>query len=153
MRIMERKQIWFSPGEINFSRQQLVTFLLPNLLDLRQGMWPRENRETGYDKETKSPNKNKRAPFEYACQIAAEIDARLALIGPQSAIVELLAVYDAEPLQVARDYNMSEEKLYKEYRQMLNFISGWRRRRCQYSEWKLVGRVFYLLSFDSPKSP
>ena len=127
--------VWFSPREINFSKFQLVSFLLPNLPYIRDGIWPPSGKTTGYTEISNKPCYRAGAAFEAIVGIAAEIDIRMALIGKLSEILELIYTLDEEPLQVARDYRMSEEDLSYHCRKMLKFMSGWRRKRETYQDW------------------
>ena len=73
----EKQEFWVSPGEIKWTRPQVV-FLLYNYLLLFEGVWPPDPRETGY--EGKSRMWNGLAPFEKVSQVKVELDERIALL-------------------------------------------------------------------------
>lgn len=132
---------WYAPRDIRFTKLQLVSFLLPNLPYIRDGVWPPEGKTTGYVESNNKPVYRAGAHFEAVSNIAAEIDARMALIGELSEILELIYTLNEEPLQVARDYRMTEEDLTYHCRKMLTFISGWTRKRTDYRDWLNLNNI------------
>lgn len=135
------KAIWFSPAQINFNRYQIEFFLLPNLIYLRQGIWPPEGKTTGYIKNSNKPVYRSGTYSEKIVDIAAELDARMALIGKLSKVLELIYTLNKEPFQVARDYKITEEDLTYHCRKMLKFISGWKRKRESYQDWLNLSNI------------
>ncbi|MFA5252744.1 MAG: hypothetical protein WC454_09205 [Phycisphaerae bacterium] len=125
---------WYAPNEIHGAGtvEQLRDFLLPNLDDLRNGTWPVDERQSG-----RPGGHCNRAPFVTAADVAAEIDFRM------SGIVDSIALtlrYTAFPNwtyhAIARSLHYDEEGLMMEMELMLEFISGRKRKRNTYPEWK-----------------
>ena len=137
--------IWYSPQTIRFTKLQFVSFLLPNLLYIRDGIWPPEGRTTGYVESSNKPSYRAGAYFETISNIAAEIDTRMSLIGSMSEILERIYTLNEEPLQVARDFKMTEEDLTYHCRKMLSFISGYKRKRESYHSWLRYGNITKLV--------
>ena len=114
---------WFSPSEIRFTREEMI-WLITWLTLLQEGRWPPEHKETGYTGHQGS--RGHRAPFETPVQFAAEVDTRLKTTGEAGE-----ALVDEIQSGIV-DY----EGLSRPARRVLNYISGWRRRRQTYSQWK-----------------
>ena len=113
---------WYSPVSIRYTREQ-VLFILENKEILKEGLWPPEPRETGYTDEGNHPV-SCHAPFETACMIIAEVEARLKSCGDAGEALE----DEALCIELV-DY------LSRPARRALNYVSGFRRRRQTYSRW------------------
>lgn len=113
---------WFSPGEIRYTREQ-VLFILENTEILKEGLWPPEPKETGYTDEGKHPVAC-HAPYEVACMIIGEVEARLKSCGEAG-----------EALADEAKYIELIDCLSRPARRALNYVSGFRRRRQSYSRW------------------
>ena len=126
---------WYSPAEIIPTVYQLETFILPNLDDLRIGVWPTDSRETGYQDDGRSSNKSSKASFVDAAELAAEIDDRM------SGVVDSIALvlhYTAEwPVEkIAANLHYNELDLWQEMRLMLKYVAGRNRKLQTYPQWK-----------------
>jgi len=129
---------WYRPGEIRFTRKQIRDFILPNLFELREGLYPESHGGScvGADRMHKD-----KADFEEACLIAGEIDARLDLIGPGAQLlIDYYTVYrelddGIKRSLVARKWRLDGVKMMRRINRMLYFISGRQRPRITYSEW------------------
>lgn len=154
---------WFPPERVTFSRFQMTNFLLPHLDLLEMGDYPREpeqyrtlnevgevikkERSSYAGPEFHTPSWRKHGKHEMACMIGAEIRYRLDRC-PHGWIVPLLADGYEEPLELARRCRLTEDQMKKEYRLMLDYICGWRRKLCTFHEWKLIDRIFRGLIFN-----
>ena len=121
------KAVYFYPGQIWYCRPQMrwAGSYYPLLAD---GVWPPDQRGTGYtdpairDKQVKIPKK-------YAEDLASEIDKRLESCGEDGDdLIHLLVKYGPDCLLTGRAV------------QVLNYISGWRRRKTPYRAWLRLRR-------------
>jgi len=140
---------WYSPSEIIPTVFQLTEFILPNLYDMRNGTWPPDPLkigQPGYDSKV-----NYIASFIPAAELAAEIDQRLAMIGPTA--FSLLGRYSDNPPKPLKDLcilmRCGEEHLDYEHRIMLGFIAGSRRKDSPYRVWKAVVKMRKSKHFDN----
>ena len=130
---------WYRPGEIRFTRKQIRDFILPNLFELREGLYPESHSGSCVGADRMHNNK---ADFEEACLIAGEIDARLDLIGPGAQLlIDYYTVYreldgGIKRSLVARKWRLDGIKMMRRINRMLYFISGRQRPRTTYSEWR-----------------
>ncbi len=117
---------YYSPRDIHFSREEML-WLIEYLLPLGGVSWPVNSRETGY---TEAPrvqhSQSHHASFESAAQIYAEITVRL-----ESTKESGEALIDE--VQSGTD---SCELLSRPAKRALNYISGWRRRKQTFAQWK-----------------
>jgi len=114
--------IWYSPNEINFQREENI-WLICHLETLSGGKWPPEYRETGYIGSSRSGIGH--APFETPIQFAAEIKERLKTTKRAGETLVWEVQHGAEEY---RDLSPFAKRA-------LNYISGWRRRRIPFPEW------------------
>ena len=123
---------FYSPGEIRFAREEMI-WLITWLPLLEKGTWPPEFRDSGYTGSHGS--RGHRAPFENASGFAGEVNARLSTTGEAGeALVD-------EIQSGVTDY----EGLSRPAKRALNYISGFRRRRLSYPEWKALQKFRNLL--------
>jgi hypothetical protein len=127
-----RKQ-WYSPNEINFTRWQLTTFVIPNIDLIRQGEWPPE--PSGYvDLAPGRTNNQRCARFVPAIDIAAEYDIRIEQL-PFPWLLDKVYADGWLHQRVARYYHIS----YKDVRVLenlyLGYVKGSERKRMTYEEW------------------
>ena len=117
------KDTWFAPGEIRFTREEMI-WLITWLSLLEMGKWPPEHKNSGYSGS--HGTRGHRAPFENPSGFAGEINARLKTTGEagESLVDEVEGGIE--------DY----EGLSRPAQRALNYISGWRRRRITYPKWK-----------------
>lgn len=114
---------WYSPGEIRYTRDEMI-FGIIHLGLLKEGIWPPEHKETGYTGSHGS--RGHRAPFENPSGFAGEINARFKTTGEAGeALVD-------EIQGGIIDY----ADLSRPAKRALNYISGWRRRKQTYSQFK-----------------
>lgn len=116
---------WYSPAEIFFSREQCLW-----LVSVALNGWPPDPHESGYVGEDKTPSHH--APYEAVCCIAAELEKRLETTGEagEALIDESQSFYEHYDRVI--DYPL----LSRPAKRALNYISGNRRRKQTYAEWK-----------------
>jgi hypothetical protein len=117
--------IWWSPRDIVFNREQCI-WLISEVLPLPAGTWPREPLESGYTEINQGKKTSHHAPFEQPCQVTAELLERL---GSTKEAGEALVD------EIKYGFDRYEE-LSRPAQRVLNYMSGWRRRRQTYSQWK-----------------
>jgi len=124
---------WYSPGEINFSREQCI-FILQNLEDMSAGIYPPEHKITGYTGKKKHGFPS-RAYFENPCMLAAEIKRRLEFTRTDGKLLK------AQIQGGITDYELLEP----EAQMALDYISLWdfRKRPHPYSLWKAKRYYYY----------
>lgn len=125
---------WYSPSQINYSVEQLRSFLLPNLQTLRDGEYPPDPRDTGYERTSHRMDRSS-ASFCTPCELAAEIEVRLAQIGNDGSIILLLYVYGHTLSEVAMKHKRTEYEILRDSGKMLRYISGYKRKLMTYDAW------------------
>ena len=119
------KLAWIAPGAVYFDREQ-VELLLPWLRDMREGAYP--NEPAGDDEGHRS-GINSQAPFEVVCQVAAELDARLAMTGLDRVLVEGYYCFQQSAGEIAREYGKNEQGVLQSINNAVSFISSGKCRR------------------------
>lgn len=115
------KLIWVAPGAVYFNLEQ-IEWLLPQLVSLREGNYPPEPRDSGYVGIQRRITE--RAPFELVCQIAAEIDIRLARTGLDHYLLEDKYCKGLSELEIAKNLYMDEFEVYKRIRSAVSYIAS-----------------------------
>jgi hypothetical protein len=125
------KPVWYAPHEIRYSVEQ-VKWLISILPSLREGNWPPDPRETGYnDRSFTTRQWQRHAPFETACMIAGEVDARLKACGWDGLLVKSVYCWGED----YQSLGISEEELYRRCGRCLEYVSGWKRKNMSYKQW------------------
>lgn len=101
------KKDWYAPGEIIFHRLH-IEWLLMHYWLLKDGFWPPECKETGYEGKS-SIISNESGAFEKACQMVAEIDDRMQCLNRTEYMV-------IRELYIVNDYDQTAQRGENEYR-------------------------------------
>lgn len=134
---------WYAPHEIFFNREQ-VYWLLENRGTLHEGLWPPEHMGTGHvDRST-----GHSAPFEEPLIHIAEVDDRLD-IRTELEYRLTAAKIDGKLLIAEIDAETPISELSYEARTVLNYISGWKRKRMSYRDWRKQRRYRYKMTTRS----
>ena len=114
--------VWIAPGSVTFVREH-VEYLLPWFYELKEGVYPSEP-ESGYVDYSGHRPVKARAHYEAACQVAAELDIRLAQTGLDRQLVE--AVYCRQQMvnDISRIFNMSLSEVYSRINSVVSYISS-----------------------------
>jgi hypothetical protein len=132
---------WYAPRQIRFCRVQMI-WLLSWLPLLREGSWPANPQPTGY---TETPrvqhSRSLHASFETPCQIAAEVDARLARCGLDRYLLEDCFIWGMSEDELAGKLGIPVEDVSWRITSALNYISGWRRKLYSLQDWRGHRRV------------
>lgn len=123
--VWSMNDLWFAPSAIVYSRPQMIWGII-HLDELETGLWPRDPKETGYTEGSWQKNPSKHAPFERAVDFHGEITMRLKTTGEAGEAL-------VDEVQSGITYF---EGLSRPAKRALNFISGWRRRRQTYSQFR-----------------
>ena len=116
-------ELWFHPRDIIFTREQCL-WILSWFLSEEIGDWPPEPKGSGYvDAQSGKRSRGCHAPFEAPCQITAEISLRLERTGKDGKILIR---------EVQAGYTLFSDEAWT----ALNYISGWKRRRTGYSDFR-----------------
>ena len=122
---------WWHPREIYFGREQCI-WIIAEVFPLGQGNWPINPKGSGYvDEPIGQKSHRQRAPFETPCQITAEIMARLETTKEAGEAL-------VDEIQSGIIYY---DLLSRPAKRALNYISGWKRRRQSFSQWKKQNKV------------
>ena len=116
---------FYSPGAIRYTREEMIWGII-HLQELGNGHWPRDPKETGYTEGSWQKNPSKHAPFERAVDFHSEITYRLKTTGEAGEAL-------VDEVQSGITYY---EGLSRPAKRALNYISGWRRRRQSYPEFR-----------------
>ena len=135
------KLVWVAPNSIHYSLEH-IEWLLPQLISLREGRYPPEPRDSGYVGIQRRITE--RAPYELICQIAAEIDIRLARTWPDCDLVEMKYCHGYTEAEIASRLYRDEFEIYKRIRSAITYIASgpvprWitteKRKGITYQEW------------------
>jgi len=120
--------IWVAPGAIRYDAVD-IDFLLDWLSEMREGVYPAE--PTGGYVEGKRAGIASRAYYEAACQVAAEIDRRLARTGLDRYLVEefycrdWLGLSEDEILDVITGHvGIEKSELQRRLRSAVSYIAS-----------------------------
>ncbi len=126
----DETELWWSPGQINYSRQQMTEFILPNWDLFKDGIYP--PRYTSYVGREQGSQK---ADYVDAKEIYAEVSIRLAQC-PDGEMVLDRYFRDQSWGTLARNYHFPFDEDIKKYiRDQLAYICGYKRKRTEFREW------------------
>ncbi len=132
---------FYAPSDITFSREQML-WLIENRELLHEGKWPPQHIETGRtDKQV-----GHSAPFEVPIIHIAEVTDRLEQVdGIRDEINHRLtaAKVDGKLLLAEVDAGKTISELSYESRTILNYISGWKRKKMSLSDWRKQWRYHH----------
>lgn len=136
----KEKLIWVNPNVVWYNLEQ-VEWLLPQLEDLREGLYPLEPSGGYVDIRQRITG---RASFEIVCQVAAEIDIRLGWTWPDNDLVEMKYCVKFSEAEIAKRVHKDEFEVYKRIRSAVSYIASgkdprWidtdKRRGISYRDW------------------
>lgn len=105
-------------------------------MTIREGRWPPQSADTGYVDMPGGKKTNSHAPYERAGQVAAEVDARLALCGQDGFMLEDHFTWGKEYGDIARQWHLDSREVYDRMMSALYFCCGWKRKRDSYDDFK-----------------
>ncbi len=124
---------WYPLGVIRFCRPQMLWLIECD------GVY-QDSRSSGYTRidPTIKSQPRQTAPFEKSSQITAEVEARLAKCGIEGKLLqeEVQNGKQLDDFMRCRDCGLP----YCPSLQVLNYISGWRRRRQSFKDWRHKSR-------------
>lgn len=99
--------------------------MLPWLISIRDGNWPPDPRFTGYtDAPGVTKTRSHRAPYEAACQIAAELDERIKACGQDGEMLHVYYCYGLELPRIAKLVKMDEGQVMRRIKRALRYIAS-----------------------------
>jgi len=132
---------WYSPHSIKFTKAQ-VKWLISVLPMLRNGVYPRNPKESGYTDAGIVPKKQTKAgaKFEIPAGLAAELEIRIQRAGVDGLMLEFLYAFEpADELFVmehmAQCLNLSRKEVNQRIRNALYYVSGDKRKTGSYSQY------------------
>lgn len=133
---------WWPPREVVPTVEQLVTFVLPHLDELRNNEWPVQHTGDGIPSDGRVPrvSNSHNAPPNAARDLAAEIDERIDRILDGEALILRFTAYPRWSMRdIAEHYRYkSVEELGAEMRLMLKYVAGKQGKKQTYPQWKAV---------------
>jgi len=114
------KLVWVSPNNVLYDGAD-IDILLPWLQYMREGDYPVE--PSGGYVEGKS-SRTTRAYYEAACQVAAEIDRRLAMTGTDRELVEKHYCLGYTDEDIARHYHMDLWEVSRRINSAVSYIAS-----------------------------
>ena len=130
---------YFNLWEIRYSKDQ-IRWLIPILPALRLGQYPQRISDTGYfDPQISGKGGTPKTPFARAVEIAAEIDARIEACKLDGLMLEFLYSGDSEDMMMVMAHigimmSLSVYQVRDRVKAALNFVKGYRRKRCSYQD-------------------
>lgn len=119
-----KSELYWVPQQIVFNRKQ-VLWLLPWLPSIREGGWPPDPRYTGYtDALSVMKTRSHRAPWEEACLIATELDARIEACGQDGEMLHAYYCHGLELTRIARLVKMDEGQVTRRINRALRYIAS-----------------------------
>ena len=133
---MEQREEWWAPRDIFFTQEQIL-WLLRHLYRIREGYWPEEHRETGYEYRGGKPSGRKHASFEAPAAIAAELEYRMEKCGVDGLIMEYIVLADHMDMDVvdqklAHYLHTTPVDIRRRFRLALKYCRGWWRKKVSY---------------------
>jgi hypothetical protein len=113
--------VWVAPGAVRYDAVD-TDFLLPWLLIMREGSYPVE--PSGGYVEGKRTGVSSHAFYETACQVAAEIDIRLAMCFPDNYLVIDSYCRGLEDEQIARDNHLDVREVRRRLKSAVSYIAA-----------------------------
>ena len=131
---------YYQPREIYFNRDQVIWIL--SWLDMMiKGNWPVNPQGTGYtDAPMGNKSRNRHAPYETAAMVAAEVEIRLGRLGLDRYLVEDRYIDGITEEAIAHKLGIHSSEVYRKLNSALWYVSGFRRKKMSYSDWKKQGR-------------
>ncbi len=131
---------YYKPNEIHFSREQ-IEWLIPLLPLLRNGVYPRDPKETGfYDTPVGKRQIKAKAGFISAAEIAAELDFRLQMCNSDGLFLEMVYSQPDDKVfvmqHIASALKVDINIIDRDIERALRYISGYRRKSRSYYQWK-----------------
>lgn len=130
--------IWWPPREIAFRRRQML-WLIEHLPELREGYWPANPAGSGYIDlpiVRKGGVRSHQAPFITAAEYAAEVEARLEKCGIDGLILLAIECWGESEASLGKYLRMPEWSIRKRAKNALRYISGFKRKRRTYREFR-----------------
>jgi len=115
------KLIWVAPGAIQYTIEHLE-LLLPWLYHMREGAYPAEP-SSSYTGGKRS-GLNAHAPYESVCQVAAEIDRRLAQTGLDRYLVEDYYCQDIPVEELAKRVSLDAGRVNMRIKNAVSYIAS-----------------------------
>lgn len=113
--------VWVAPGAVHYSFEHIM-LLLPWLYDMREGAYPAEP-GGGYTGGKRS-GLNPHAPYEAVCQVAAEIDWRLAQTGLDRYLVEDYYCKGIPIAELAKQVSLDADRVKSHIRNAISYIAS-----------------------------
>ena len=132
--------IWVAPSAVKFNREH-IDFLLPILGKMIEGWYPAEPNQKNSPKSRRFTH----AHFEIICEIAAEIETRLARTKQDRYLVEDKYLKGMSEEEIARKTSMDEIEVENHILSAVSYISSGHiprwieteyRKAISYSEWR-----------------
>ena len=133
---MSTNKQWYRPSEIKFTQRQVI-WILEYLTLFREGIYPTDPGTSGYTDApyTGSRKRSARhAPFERACDIAAEVEVRLKRSGLDGFLLEAIHCWGKDETEMAGVMGMSLAAVFRRTDNALRYIAGWRRKPYSYKD-------------------
>jgi len=152
--------VWIAPKDINYSVPQLVYFLLPSLYEFREGFYPNEPDEyrtfvggawvnkKASTYEGGNSGASDIAPFITVSETVAELESRLSQIhttlpgkvdgsvGVSGEALIMCYTDGIDEYTLADRLNVDAQSLIIELSKMLQYMSGYKRKRIDYEQWR-----------------
>ena len=112
--------VWVAPGSVTFNRDE-IDLLLPWLDDMREGAYPAEPASGYADGKRKG---NTRAHYAAACEVAAELNHRLARCGLDRYLVEDCVCRGLLPSDLSRKLGLPEWEINRRIRSVISYIAS-----------------------------
>jgi len=113
--------VWVAPGAVRYDRED-IDLLLPCLLEMREGAYPAE--PSGGYVEGNRAGVSSHAFYEAACQVAAEIDSRLARCGLDRYLVEDSLCRGIEAEDLAPRLDMAPWEVRRRINSAVSYIAS-----------------------------
>ena len=127
------KKDWYSPGEINYTKSQ-VLWLLPNLPSILLGEWPPEHKETGYI--GKSRHRKASAYFEPSVQVGAELSLRIKLCKRDGLMVMARYVWGEDEISLSNYFDLPYQSVIQCLETAIRYCCGSPRKFMPYRDYK-----------------
>ena len=125
-------QSYYKPGEIVFTRHQILWLLAPvNLFEIQAGRWPTD----GATVEVSTAKARPQGYFEVPMEILAELEMRIERCGRHGEIYLYRFIGQHSARETMFWYHIGKDEVYRISKRVLRYIMGRERKTADYREW------------------
>uniref|UniRef100_A0A6M3K0Q3 Uncharacterized protein n=1 Tax=viral metagenome TaxID=1070528 RepID=A0A6M3K0Q3_9ZZZZ len=134
-------EVWFSYGEIRYSKPQIL-FLLAHMDLLERGYWVPRHDDSGYLGSSKGRAYKHEGYFVKPIVIIAELTARLDATGDDGKLVIERYHLEVDELDLADKHRLDYLTVISRIDKAIRYCSGENRKRLSYTAWQISRGIY-----------